>query len=215
MAKPILPPTREVLKQREANRRSYAKHLNHNRARKREAARLERERYPERVRERQRRWCELNPDKVLAFSRAAHIKFRERDREYARRWWRSLSVEQKAKYGKYTETARLYYQEHKTKFRAKYRGYYARHQADEIARANARRTWLLQAIPPWADLKAITQIYHEARRLSIRTGVDHHVDHVIPLRAKLVCGLHCENNLQILTAQTNLSKGNRTDATDD
>lgn len=70
-----------------------------------------------------------------------------------------------------------------------------------------RRTGRQNATPLWADLKAIGFIYNESKRLTEETGVKHNVDHIIPLRGKLVCGLHCENNLRIITETENKRKG--------
>lgn len=74
-----------------------------------------------------------------------------------------------------------------------------------------RRAAKLRATPSWANAAAIKTIYEEAKRLSILTGIPHHVDHIIPLQGSLVCGLHVENNLQILTASENSRKKNRFD----
>jgi hypothetical protein len=75
--------------------------------------------------------------------------------------------------------------------------------------ANKRRAAKIQRTPPWADLDAMRAIYAEATRLSIETGIPHHVDHEIPLQGEFVSGLHVHNNLQILTASENSRKRNR------
>lgn len=71
-----------------------------------------------------------------------------------------------------------------------------------------RRAARLRAMPAWADPAAIRAVYTQAQRLSEMTGVSYHVDHVIPLKGKNVCGLHWEGNLEILLGEKNVSKGN-------
>ena len=65
-----------------------------------------------------------------------------------------------------------------------------------------------RALPAWADMAAIKAIYEEAARLTLTTGIKHEVDHVIPIQSPLVCGLHWEANMQILTKAENRRKSN-------
>lgn len=66
-----------------------------------------------------------------------------------------------------------------------------------------------QATPKWADRDKMLAFYERAARLSAETGIPHHVDHIVPIISELVCGLHVENNLQILAASENLKKSNK------
>lgn len=51
--------------------------------------------------------------------------------------------------------------------------------------------------------------YAEALRLTRETGIRHEVDHIYPLQSDVVCGLHCEANLRVITKFQNQSKKNR------
>ena len=59
-----------------------------------------------------------------------------------------------------------------------------------------------RAMPIWANREAIQRFY-EMRPEGMQ------VDHIIPLRGKLVSGLHVETNLQYLPGVENNRKGNR------
>lgn len=70
-----------------------------------------------------------------------------------------------------------------------------------------RRLAEKRQMPSWANREAILALQKLAAKVSRDTGIPHHVDHIIPLRGKLVCGLHVETNMQIIEAKVNLSKG--------
>lgn len=80
-------------------------------------------------------------------------------------------------------------------------------------KVSQRRASKLRAIPSWADDEwdkfVVAETYHLSRLRSEMLGTKFNVDHAIPLQSKYVCGLHCAANLQILTFQENIVKGNR------
>lgn len=67
----------------------------------------------------------------------------------------------------------------------------------------------VNACPAWVSREELQEIYARCRQITIDTGIQHHVDHIVPLRNKRVCGLHVPWNLRIVPAQENLSKGNK------
>ena len=69
-------------------------------------------------------------------------------------------------------------------------------------KTNKRRAIKLRAIPKFANLEKIKEIYKNCPK-------GYHVDHIIPLNNPIVCGLHVEWNLQYLSAKDNCSKGNK------
>ena len=80
------------------------------------------------------------------------------------------------------------------------------------ARCMQRYTAKLQRIPKWltkSDWIEIDWAYQLAVDKTKTTGIKHEVDHIVPLQGKYVSGLHCPQNLQILTKSANSSKGNR------
>lgn len=72
-----------------------------------------------------------------------------------------------------------------------------------------RRAAELQATPAWADFSAIEAVYARAQELRDAEGRAFHVDHIVPLISPLVCGLHCEANLEPVPPSVNLRKNNR------
>jgi len=89
---------------------------------------------------------------------------------------------------------------------------YAKSNRDIINSRTAKiRAKKLQATPPWLTEKHLSDIvtyYTQSKTLEKATGIKYHVDHIVPLQGKNVCGLHVPWNLQVLTAPENIAKKN-------
>lgn len=84
----------------------------------------------------------------------------------------------------------------------------AKHHAESLANSAAYRAGLAKATPKWADRKAIQAVYRECLEKNKATGIDHEVDHIVPLNGVLVSGLHVHWNLRVITATENRFKSN-------
>lgn len=93
-------------------------------------------------------------------------------------------------------------------FKAYAKRWRAKYPAERRHYSAARRARRLRATPAWADQKALRKVYQKAEQHRKLTGHEVHVDHIVPLKHALVCGLHVPDNLQIVMGKFNLKKGN-------
>lgn len=154
---------------------------------------------------RKRAWAEANREKHLAQRKV----WAESNREKVlaqKKAWREANREKIAAY------SRAHYGANVDKIKA-YRTAWERiNQYKRRAIKARRRASKMQATPKWitkADFAAIEEWYQLAKDLQWLSEEKLHVDHIIPLQGKNVCGLHIASNLQILPASENIRKGNR------
>lgn len=139
------------------------------------------------------------------YAKARYLRKREEIRARAKEHYKEnkeMILARNAKYQKKWNLENLnYFVEWRSKNLAKQRFYSHKRKAAE-----------LKATPPWLseEQKAHMQIFYDAAcDLQKELKIELHVDHIIPLQGKNVCGLHVPWNLQVLTKYDNLSKGNR------
>lgn len=75
-----------------------------------------------------------------------------------------------------------------------------------------RKNYIVASIlsfPGWVNRIELQAIEKQAERMTLHTGIQHHVGHDIPLTHPLVCGLSVPSNLRVVTWKANLAKGNK------
>lgn len=158
-------------------------------------------------------YYESNRPKIFA-----RLEERREERLEVQAEYRANNAEkEKARHAKYytenRDTLRLkqsaYREEYPERKQVTQKKYRTASRGKLTAREGKRRATKLQATPNWANLVQMEGEYTLANKLEKILGTRFQVDHIVPLKSKLVCGLHCEVNLQVIPAQQNLAKGNR------
>jgi hypothetical protein len=177
----------------------------------------------------------VNKEKITDYKKKYRESSKEKISEYNARYreanivdlleykkkYRECNKERLAEYNKrYHEINKEYLVDQMKHYREANKEYLAEqvriYQKANPAKLNAinakRRAAKLQATPRWLtdeNFKQIEDFYKKARNLKLATGEKYHVDHIIPLQGKNVCGLHVPWNLQVIPAKENLSKSNK------
>jgi 5-methylcytosine-specific restriction endonuclease McrA len=132
----------------------------------------------------------------------AYAKDKNRRLGYAAKW-RDLNRDAVNLYAKeYREKFPEKVRETVKKSAEKRRPYKAMQERARLAKKKRSTPLCLSSI----DIKDIKDIYAKAAFLSKEYGVKMHVDHIVPLNGKTVCGLHVPWNLQILAQKENCAK---------
>ena len=97
-----------------------------------------------------------------------------------------------------------------------YRNYsnsWARNNRDKMSvKESRRKERTKKATPPWLTkehFNQMTAMYWLAKLQYELTDTKYHVDHIVPLLGKTVCGLNVPWNMQILEAKENIRKSNK------
>jgi hypothetical protein len=115
-----------------------------------------------------------------------------------------------------SEERKKYMAEYAADNRPKLRKIATEWQRNNKGKVNAntalRHTAKMERTPKWlteADKLHIKCLYQVASMRTKESGQEWHVDHIVPLQGKNVCGLHVPCNLRVIPATENISKGNR------
>ena len=168
--------------------------------------------YYEANREKAAAYYEANRERALSSAKAYRESNREKAAMYQKAYRKAnkekVAAQKKAYYeankGNVLSSKKVYREANKETQKA-----YCRANREKRNAANAkRRSAKLGATPAWANEFFIEEAYSLAKQRTEMLGFAWHVDHIVPLQGKTVCGLHVEDNLQVIPAQENLAKLN-------
>jgi len=167
----------------------------------------------ERYKTRTKVWREDNRERYLNYNRQHYIENREQILEQCKEYATRTKDEQNARKARWRKlnpdktlaAEAAYRARNRDACNARIKAWKADHKYLLAFYTQTRAARLQDATPQWANEMAIKEIYKRAKEMR-DAGEQIHVDHIVPLNGKIVCGLHWEANLQILPEKENLRK---------
>lgn len=154
----------------------------------------------EKEKEYKRQWRLRNKEHIAAYNAA----YNEANKERIKEWHDRPENKEKIK-----ARSEAWSRNNPDRVRARHKAWLTKNPWKWRLDANKYKAAKIRAIPKWADQFIITEIYDLATMRTKKLGSKWHVDHIIPLKSKIVCGLHCEANLRVIPAKENERKNNR------
>jgi hypothetical protein len=151
-------------------------------------------------------WCKfcvikyylINKNKILEYRRNYYKKHKKEELVRCKNYYKNnikKILKKQKKYNKNNRKERLNYsKKHYKDNKSQYRARTAKYKACKLC---ATPKWLTKE-----QLNRIKEFYKNCPK-------GYHVDHIVPLQGKNVCGLHVPWNLQYLTANKNRIKANK------
>lgn len=156
----------------------------------------------ERIKEKTKAYKEENSEYYDEYMK----RYREDNKEYLAEYRKRRYEENKAEILESNKRSRM----KKPEFYAEIkRRHYDENKHQYVARASARRERERVATPAWADMDEISAFFELSDFATQESGEQYHVDHIIPLQGRKVCGLHVQDNLRVIPATENRAKSNK------
>lgn len=172
-----------------------------------------------------------NVEKIQEYQKAYRIENSEESRRYNKNYYetnrqsfkiyRRVNAERIKNWGreyrkvnasKISKRVKGYRKANAETIKAWQKEYYALNKGKFLAFAKARKLLVISRVPKWEsddDRFLIEEIYNLSLLRSKLTNIPWEVDHIIPLKGKLVSGLHTPSNLQVIPAVINREKSNK------
>ena len=161
-----------------------------------------------------KKYMEANKDGIKEKARDYHKKNKDKNNQRSKEYYHSHKMEA-IEYDKnrdkilVSKQKAVMYKKNIAYYLKKSKEYYINNRDKYANRTAKRRALKLKATPLWANKGYVLLFFKLAKIESERTGMKVEVDHIIPLTSKEVCGLHCEDNLQLLFSVDNKRKSNK------